>query len=160
MNLLSKILDSYATSRLSFCVVVQATAVLDIFYDVLALQFLQQLDDISFNLAKIDVFGQRLKHAAISKCFTAEFEKQPFALRKKMNYFLKGVYLLNLAALLSGLGYVTVKQNRGDYHSDSVTVTFGEQIWNDAIATLPTGEEVTRSLLFSYFNGVYRRNGT
>ena len=37
----------------TFCVVVQATAVLDIFFDVLALQFLQQLDDISFNLSCI-----------------------------------------------------------------------------------------------------------
>lgn len=33
---------------------------LEIFYDVLALQFLQQLDDIAFNISKIEVLGKRM----------------------------------------------------------------------------------------------------
>ena len=113
----------------------------------------QQLDDISFNLSKIDVFGRHLKHAALSKCFRAEFDKQPFALRKKMNVFLKGGYFLNLCVLIFGIGLITVKQNKGDFHSDSITVMFGEQVWRNAIVTTSTGEEETRTLLFSYFNG-------
>ena len=70
-----------------------------------------------------------------------------------MNVFLKAVYFFNLAALLTGMALITAKQNRGDFHSDSITVTFGDQIWSDAIATLPSGEVVSRNLLFSFFNG-------
>lgn len=112
------------------------------------------MDDISFNLAKIDVFGKTMKHAALSKKFRAEFEKQPFALRKRMNIFLKGVYFLNLCALIIGMAWITVKQDSGDFYSDSITVTFGNQIWNDAIIKTPSGGTETRILLFSYFNGM------
>ena len=95
----------------------------------------QQLDDISFNLSKIDVFGRRMKKAALSKCFCAEFERQPFSKRKKVGIFLKGIYFLNLCALLFGMGYINYNQNRGVYYSDSLSVTYGEQIWNAAIIT-------------------------
>ena len=40
-----------------FVVVLQAEEVVEIFFDVLALQFLQQVDDMAFRLAKLDVFG-------------------------------------------------------------------------------------------------------
>jgi len=86
------------------------------------------------------------------KCLTAEFEKQLIELQNKMNCFFKGVYFLNLAALLCGLGYVTVKH----YHLGSVTITFGEQLWNDSISTLLSREYVFVIL----FKGVYCRNGT
>ena len=62
-----------------FVVVVQATGVIDIFFDVLALQFLQQVDGIAFRLAKMDVFGKHIKRASTRKCFRVEFEKLPFA---------------------------------------------------------------------------------
>lgn len=168
--------------------VVQATAVLDIFYDVLAIQFLQQLDDISFNLAKvrtetmvcniyqpidlsslivdlifssaqIDVFGRHLKHAALSKCFAAEFEKEKFSLRKRLNRFIKAMYFLNLFAMIIGLGVITTKQNEGAFYAKGISVAFGEDIWNDAIIRTAGGDKETRNLLFSYFNGVYRYNG-
>jgi hypothetical protein len=38
----------------------QANNVLEIFYDVLALQFLQQLDDIAFTVSKMEVLGKRM----------------------------------------------------------------------------------------------------
>ncbi len=41
-------------------ILVQASEVLEIFYDVLALQFLQQLDDIAFSVSKMEVFGKRM----------------------------------------------------------------------------------------------------
>lgn len=43
-----------------YAIVIRASSVLEIFYDVLALQFLQQLDDIAFGVAKIEVLGKRL----------------------------------------------------------------------------------------------------
>lgn len=41
-------------------VLVLAENVLEIFFDVLALQFLQQLDDIAFSVSKIDVMGRHM----------------------------------------------------------------------------------------------------
>ena len=41
-------------------VLVQADNVLDIFYDVLALQFLQELDDIAFSVSQMEVLGRRM----------------------------------------------------------------------------------------------------
>mmetsp|Transcript_27421 Transcript_27421/g.54868 ORF Transcript_27421/g.54868 Transcript_27421/m.54868 type:complete len:109 (+) Transcript_27421:716-1042(+) len=61
-----RLLMGYLFLTNTFLVVVQAEEVLDIFYDVLALQFLQQLDDISFALAKIDVFGKHLKIVSLN----------------------------------------------------------------------------------------------
>lgn len=41
-------------------ILIQANNVLEIFYDVLALQFLQQLDDIAFTVSKFEVLGKRM----------------------------------------------------------------------------------------------------
>jgi len=46
-------------------ILVQAENVLEIFYDVLALQFLQQLDDIAFTISKMEVLGKRLYLATV-----------------------------------------------------------------------------------------------
>jgi len=96
-----------------FVVVVQATGVIDIFFDVLALQFLQQVDGIAFRLAKMDVFGKHIKRASTRKCFRVEFEKLPFARRKKMSIFVKIMYIFNFCGLLSAMSVVTYRQNTG-----------------------------------------------
>ena len=137
-----------------FTVVVQSTAVMDIFFDVLALQFLQQVDDIAFRLAKMDVFGKRMKKASTRKCFRAKFEKLPFARRKKMSVFVKAFYIINLCALMAGMTVVTIKQRRGDYHCQSITVNFDAHIWEDALVFDSTGDyKGTLDLIYSYFNG-------
>ena len=43
-----------------FVILIQANNVLEIFYDVLALQFLQQLDDIAFTVSQREVLGKRM----------------------------------------------------------------------------------------------------
>lgn len=109
-----------------FLVVAQGTGVLDIFYDVLALQFLQVLDDIAFRLAKLSTFGKRLKWATNKKIFLVEFDRLPFASRKKMSVFLKSLYVLNLSAMVSGMFWVSYQQMSGSLHCNSVFVTFAE----------------------------------
>mmetsp|Transcript_35784 Transcript_35784/g.58311 ORF Transcript_35784/g.58311 Transcript_35784/m.58311 type:complete len:644 (-) Transcript_35784:81-2012(-) len=145
-----------------FTVVAQATAVIDMFYDVLALQFLQQVDDIVFKLARWDVFGKRLKRASTKKCFRAEFEKLPFVRRKKMTIFVKVVYIINLCGLMAGMTVVSIRQRRGDYHCNSITVNFDDHIWENALVLNSTGgvEVEEMDLIYSYFNGVYVLNGT
>ncbi len=58
-------------------ILIQASEVLEIFYDVLALQFLQQLDDIAFSVSKMEVFGKRMYLATTvsetDRCVIFEF---------------------------------------------------------------------------------------
>ena len=145
-----------------FLVVVQAKAVLDIFYDVIALQFLQQLDDICFTLAKMDVFGKRMKMATTRRCFSVEYAKLPFARRKKLSVFVKALYLINLGTLLAGMAFINVKQDRGDFYCGSVSIHLGDHIWEEAVV-YNNNSTIVRdrmNLIFSYFNGLYVKNGT
>ncbi len=145
-----------------FVVVVQATRVIDIFFNVLALQFLQQVDDIAFRLAKMDVFGKRAKKASTRKCFRSEFEKLPFARRKKMTVFVKAMYIINFCLLMLGLTMITIKQLDGTYQCTSITVTLPDDVWERVIyLNSSNGEEILPvKLMYSYFNGVYVKNGT
>ena len=59
-----------------FFIIMQARRVLDIFFDFIALQFLQQLDDIAFNLARMGVFSRSLRVATNKKYFRTEFKKE------------------------------------------------------------------------------------
>jgi hypothetical protein len=145
-----------------FVVVIQATRVIDIFFNVLALQFLQQVDDIAFRLAKMDVFGKRVKKASTRRCFRSEFEKLPYARRKKMTVFVKAVYIINFCLLMVGLTMVTRKQLDGAYQCTSITITLPDDVWEGAIYLNSTeGQEILpQNLIYSYFNGVYVKNGT
>eukprot|EP00986_Skeletonema_menzelii_P002002 scaffold554_cov133-Skeletonema_menzelii.AAC.1 len=62
-----------------------SSGVLDIFYDVLALQFLQQLDDIAFSLARMSVLSKRMKDATNRKYFQIEFNKSKFGQGRKLS---------------------------------------------------------------------------
>ena len=89
--------------------------VLDIFYDVLALQFISELDDIAFSLAKLDVLGRRLQRACNAKLYQTEFEKDRFKKSKRASIFLKSVYFLNLGLFLAGMIFVSTRQTSGYY---------------------------------------------
>mmetsp|Transcript_688 Transcript_688/g.1137 ORF Transcript_688/g.1137 Transcript_688/m.1137 type:complete len:644 (-) Transcript_688:26-1957(-) len=157
-----RLMMGYAFLINMFLVVVQAKTVLDIFYDVIALQFIQQLDDICFALAKMDVFGKRMKRATTRKCFAVEYTKLPFARRKKLSVFVKALYLINLGTLLVGMAIINFKQSRGDFYCASVSVHLGDHIWERAVIfnDNSTIVEERMNLIFSYFNGVYSKNGT
>ncbi|KAL7536191.1 hypothetical protein ACHAXR_006980 [Thalassiosira sp. AJA248-18] len=143
-----------------FLILIQANGVIEIFYDVLALQFVQQLDDIAFSLAKIDVLGKRLQRACTSSVFETQFEKIKVEC-KKSNAFLKALYFLNLGVLLAGMITVSTRQISGYYQCNSITVNFGDEVWDPAFALNTTsGEYEEWTLLFSYFSGVYVKNGT
>lgn len=53
-----------------------------------------------------------------------------------------------------------VRQRKGDYYCDSITVNFGDDIWENAIALNSTGGVEEYDLIYSYFNGVYEKNST
>ncbi|KAL7537721.1 hypothetical protein ACHAWF_005887 [Thalassiosira exigua] len=162
-----------------FIVLAQADGVIEIFYDVLALQFVQQLDDIAFSLCKMDVFGKRMLRACTARCFETEFGKIKSRRTRRINIFLKTVYFANLGLLLLGMISISINQMRGSYQCDSITVNFGGDVWEDAIVSMPKEQydkwvtlypyfrdRVTPdrysewTLVFSYFNGFYEKDGT
>lgn len=111
-------------------------------------------------LAKIDVLGKRLMRACTSSVFHTEFEKQKHNC-KKSEAFLKALYFLNLGCLLAGMIVVSIRQEGGYYQCQSVTVNFGDKVWEPAFALNTTsGAYEEWTLVFSYFNGVFVDNGT
>ncbi|KAL7539202.1 hypothetical protein ACHAXR_009093 [Thalassiosira sp. AJA248-18] len=143
-----------------YLVVVQSEGVLDIFYDMLALQFVALLDDIAFTLSKYDILGKRLRIAASAKCFRTGFEKRPFGFRRKMTMFTKCLYVLNLIIFVGGVGTISMMQKHGRFQCDSITVTFGQDIWEYAWAETSPDKYLNMVLEYSNFNGVYMQNGT
>ncbi|KAL7545369.1 hypothetical protein ACHAWF_008731 [Thalassiosira exigua] len=169
-----------------FLVLVQASGVVEIFYEVLALQFVQQLDDIAFSLSKIEILGRDMFRACTAGCFQEEFKKKRFrrgsqlgVRSSRLAMFLKALYFLNFGALLAGMAIVSMRQIGGYYQCDSITVDFGGDVWEEAIVNMPR-EQYDRwvslypyfrdavtpdryeewTLVFSYFNGHYERDGS
>mmetsp|Transcript_21329 Transcript_21329/g.32560 ORF Transcript_21329/g.32560 Transcript_21329/m.32560 type:complete len:501 (-) Transcript_21329:217-1719(-) len=135
--------------------------VIDIFFDFIALQFLQQLDDISFNLARMGVFSKSLRVATTSKYFRTEFRRQTKVKRsKRIGFFLKAIYFINLMILLAAQIYVTVKQGNGDYQCKSITVIIKDEVWEESVVKMPGQESKAMVLVYPYFNGSYNQDGT
>lgn len=95
------------------------------------------------------------------KLFQTEFEKQKFARSKKSSLLLNSIYFLNLAALLAGMITVSIRQTSGHYQCNSISVDFGDEVWEDAVVEEPPGSNMfeERVLVFSTFNGVYIKSG-
>ena len=101
------------------------------------------------------MLGKRLQRACTAPIFHTEFEKQKHNC-KKSEGFLKGLYFLNLGALLAGMIVVSIRQESGYYQCHSITVNFGDAVWDPAFALNTTsGVYEDWILVFSYFNGVY-----
>lgn len=124
---------------------------------LLYLQFLQELDDIGFTLAKKDVLGRRIRKACTAKLFQTEFEKKTFKSSRKANCFLKSLYMVNLFLFLFGMIYhVTLPQMKGRLQPQEISVNFGDVVWEDAVADFGyLAGIITRPLVYSTFNGAY-----
>mmetsp|Transcript_13556 Transcript_13556/g.22257 ORF Transcript_13556/g.22257 Transcript_13556/m.22257 type:complete len:665 (-) Transcript_13556:54-2048(-) len=138
-------------------VLIQAEDVLTIFYDVLALQFVQQLDDIGFRLARLDVFGRRMQRACTMRWFDQEFEYQKGCAKHKMA--LKAIYFINAAVFIAAIVVITMRQMNGYYFCKELTLDVGDGILEEAFVRM-NGKFETWVLVYSYFNGVFIKNGT
>ncbi|KAL7538240.1 hypothetical protein ACHAWF_009741 [Thalassiosira exigua] len=143
-----------------FLVVVQSERVLDMFYDMLALSFVSMLDDIVFKLAQLDTLGKRMRMAASNPCFATEFERRPYVFRKKMTISVKIIFVLNYLLLLAGLTTVALMQRNGDFLCGSIDVNFGDAVWEHAWVEITPGEHEQRALVYSNFNGVYKKENS
>ncbi|KAL7519551.1 hypothetical protein ACHAWX_004352 [Stephanocyclus meneghinianus] len=185
-----------------FVTIVQADDVITIFFDILALEFVQHLDDVAFELGRRDMLGRSLHLATIvehkvltragfKKSRQTNREENPLIPqreqqqqqnlnwnfvgesmlccihRSKKNihfrWILKAQYFIIIACLLTGTIIVGRNQTDGNYQCKSVSVMFGEHVWENAYVanwTDPFQAPLERTLVYSYFNGVYKITGT
>lgn len=101
-----------------------------------------------------------LKEATTRRYFSTDFKQTKLGRSGKASCFFMFVYFFNLCGLLSGMIYVSVKQSRGDFQCESISVNFNEDIWEKAIVKLPNDEYEKRILVYSYFSGVYVQDDT
>jgi len=145
-----------------FVILVQAKDVLEIFYNVLALEFISQLDDIAFALAKMDVLGRQMQRACTARLFGFGFKKVKFKRVRRASLCLKSVYFVNIAVFLVLLTAKTIGQQNGYFQCHEITVDLGDGVWEDPVIlrSFPGKEGENFTLVFSYFNGVYEQDGT
>ena len=166
-----------------FVVLMQAKEVLEIFYNILALEFLIQLDDITFVLSKMDVLGKHMRLACTSRIFHMEFDKVKHHNRggggggasRYTGLCLKSIYFANIVVSLMLLTTITIGQRNGYFQCRIITIDLGDGVWEDpilddmarehnlAVLRPPPGTNDTKNdftLVFSYFNGVYEQDGT
>ncbi|KAL7553920.1 hypothetical protein ACHAWF_017444 [Thalassiosira exigua] len=147
-------------------ILIQADGVITIFYDCLALQFIQKLDDIGFSISKMDVLGRNLQRATMTPYFQFQFQRGQGSLGHKWRarLLLKGAYFVNLAGFLTAMLVVSDRQRRGCYQCGAITVQFGDEVWKDSIVRIgktPVAKwrmgDITeeRVLVYSFFNGEY-----
>jgi len=135
----------------------KASDVMQIFFDFIALQFIQHLDNVAFSLAKMSMLSASMKAATTRRYFRTEFKRSNPGQSGK-SFFFVVIYLLNLSGLLGGMIYVSMKQANGDYQCKSITAKFREDIWRNALVVSSGGYE-ERTLMYSYFNGEYVQDG-
>ena len=169
-----------------------------IFFDILALEFVQKLDDVAYDLSRKEIFGNRLLVATMKEykvlkvdalekvsvrvgsedegdnkmALTEQQEKEAvldklvltrYQRKIRCRFLLKVIFFMNLALLLIGIIAIGDKQDRGVYLCNSVTVIFGDHVWENALVknkTDPAQSPYETTLVYSYFNGIYKLNGT
>ena len=141
---------------------------LPIFYDTLALQFIQRLDDIVFAVSKMEVLGIRMQRATMTPYFHTPFQREKGnRLNWKTRTLLKTLYFINLAVFITCMVVVTGRQVSGYYQCESITASWGDEIWRKAIVMwpqdslqYPPGLVERMVLAYDYFDGVYVKDGS
>jgi hypothetical protein len=105
-----------------------------------ALEFVESIDDVLFELFKRGFFGRTLKRASESGGeFVTKKSNQQSNFKKWVNRFIRLVYFLNAVVMVVLLAIVMVNQENGDYRCKSFTVQFGDETWEEAWVKLNNG---------------------
>eukprot|EP00986_Skeletonema_menzelii_P019098 scaffold27063_cov200-Skeletonema_menzelii.AAC.2 len=154
--------------------------VLDIFFDMIALEFVETIDDVIFELCKRGFFSRRLKVVAnqeyVIQCSSSRDARR---VRKWSKRFIRAMYFSTAIILLSGLSIITERQFEGAFGCRSLIIDFGDGVWEDAWVMLDQKCSVdadcnnanhrcysgdgfcyeNRLLIYSHFNGYYNQEG-
>ncbi len=164
--------------------VVQEDNVLDIFFDMIALEFVETIDDVIFELCRRGFFSRRLKVAANQKnviqCSSSLGARR---IRRCSKRFIRAMYFSIAIAMLCGLSVITFKQSKGTYGCRSLMIDLRDGVWENAWVELDktcfvdadcnntnhqcySGDEdedgrcyEKRLLIYSHFNGYYNQDG-
>ena len=122
-------------------------------------EFVLHVDDLAFWLFATGVFGKGLQDAAqsIKKIEVTEVPKsgQSEKLCERVPY--KRVYFVNCIIIFASFVFFWVRQFQVYYVGcSSVSVTFGDDTWE---GTRVRSDGTERTLLYSYFSGVYEIDG-
>ncbi|EJK53216.1 hypothetical protein THAOC_27398 [Thalassiosira oceanica] len=138
------------------------STVLDIFMDMLALEFVENVDDIIYELCKRGFFGKNLRivtnqNYSYEPPGTEEKDKSGRMARFSVwcRRTIRIIYYMNMAAMLAMLLYVNLTQNVGNYRCKSLSVTFGDEVWEGALVMHDGMDPEDRLLIYSHFNGIY-----
>lgn len=171
-----------------FLNVVQNDNVIEIFYDVLALEFVEHIDDAAFALAKKGFFGRgmliatnqehtvKLKLSEMQRSISVGEDRGSalermlsvsglissglIASRNRVNLIVRFMYFLNAVIIVAGLVSIHVATRNGQFICRSINVLFDEEVWENAIVVRPGERTMERLLIYSSFNGVYKEDGT
>lgn len=166
-----------------FMTVVQENDVLDIFFDMVALEFVESIDDVIFELCRRGFFSRSLKVAAnqnnVIQCSSSLGARR---IRKWSTRFIRAIYFSTAIVMLCGLSIITVRQSKGAYGCRSLLIDLGDGVWENAWVELDKkcsvdadcnntnqlcyGDEdednrcyEKRLLIYSHFNGYYNQDG-
>jgi len=152
-----------------FLVVIQEGSALDIFFDMLALEFVENIDVIIYELCKRGFFGKELRIACLKTYqYDAPLIKHKIDKNNRtyksgriLRLIIRTIYYVEMALMLGFLTFVVVNQNRGQYRCNSILVRFGDEAWEGAWVHHGEGvEPEDRLLIYSHFNGIYVETGT
>src|SRR5210317_2240311 len=65
-----------------------------------------------------------------------------------------------MGGLLAGMIFVTIRQSHGYFQCQSITVIYKEEIWEESFVRMPGEDAKEMVLIYPYFNGVYKQDGT
>jgi hypothetical protein len=102
------------------------------------------LDDFAFTLSKIGVFGKRMQRACMTNYFRAEFSQKRIGKKRYVSIMLKAMTFINISIMLALVINVTIQQTNGHYYQSSISVDFGNTIWDTAWAQKPWYENSTQ----------------
>jgi len=144
-----------------------------------ALEFVENIDDVVFQLCRRGFFGRRLKIAAnqdnMIECSSTVGARR---LRKWTKRVIRAFYFSIMIVMCAGLSYITHRQPSGEYGCTSLVIQFGDEVWENSWVMLVdqcsidsdcsnTNQKCfqgncheNRLLIYSHFNGLYSFDGT
>lgn len=157
-----------------FMTVIQANDVLEIFFDVLALQFVENVDDVVYALCKRGFFGRKLRVASNKEHSFDPPGRHTHRFTLWMTRFIRFVYCVNAALMIFGISVLMFNQDAGNYRCKSKSIAFGDEVWEKAwIKRGPCNDDSDcgdqelcresycyeqRLLVYSHFNGIYEES--
>ena len=109
---------------------------------------------VNLILSLVGFFGSTLR-VATNNAHHIEITQESHAFRSWSSLFIRFVYIVNVVLGMGALTYVAVDQYRGEYRCQSVSVSFGDAVWEEAFVTIGNVTE-KRLLIYSHFNGIYQ----